>query len=370
MQNLMIHLSRIAFLSIAIMVLVVGMLPVQGQAHNGKGSVSFEDQRIYVCNQGAATLSVIDVESNEIIDRIDLQDLGFSANAKPHHTVAEPDGSYWYVTLIGENRVLKFNRENELVDQAEMEVPGLIALHPTRDQLLVGRSMSAVNPPQSIGVINRSDMTLEREIDTFFARPHAITNTADGVLTFVASLAENQLLSINTETDKTDLTNFGGETHVFVDFAISPGGNTMVVTGQVTGKLLILDIQDPAAPTITDTIDVNAEPWHPVFSADGRFVYFGNKGAHTVTIVDMETRTVDTVIEGNGLAQPHGSALSADGKYLYISNNNRQGTYEARSSSSTGDPPGTITVINTETNEIEKVIEVDAYPTGIGTNAR
>lgn len=369
MQNLMIYLSRIASLSATIVVLVVGALSAQGQADEGERSASVEDQRIYVCNQGAATLSVIDVESNEIVDHIDLQELGFSANAKPHHTVAEPDGSYWYVTLIGENRVLKFNRENELVDQAEMEVPGLIALHPTRDQLLVGRSMSAVNPPQSIGVINRSDMTLQREIDTFFARPHAIANTPDGAWTFVASLAENQLLSLNNETDETDLTNFGGKTHVFVDFAISPDGNTMVVTGQVTGKLLILDIQNPAAPTVTDTIDVNAEPWHPVFSSDGQYVYFGNKGAHTVTVVDMETRTVDT-IEGKGLAQPHGSALSADGKYLYISNNNRQGTYEASSANASGDPPGTITVINTETHEIEKVIEVDAYPTGIGTNAR
>lgn len=363
----MISMSRIAFFTIVLTVLTAGLVSAQEQTND---AVSIEDQRIYVCNQGAATLSVIDVETNEIVDHIDLQELGFSANAKPHHTVAEPDGSYWYVTLIGENRVLKFNRDNELVDQAKMEVPGLIALHPTRDQLLVGRSMSAVNPPQSIGIINRSEMTLEREVDTFFARPHAITNTADGVWTFVASLAENQLMSFNTEAGETDLTNFGGKTHVFVDFDISPDGNTMVVTGQVTGKLLILDIEDPSAPAITDTIDVNAEPWHPVFSRDGRYVYFGNKGAHTVTVVDMKKQAVETVIEGEGLAQPHGSALSSDGEYLYISNNNRQGTYEASSSSSTGDPPGTVTVINTETHEIEKVIEVDAYPSGIGTNAR
>lgn len=367
MQNLMSYLSRIASFAIMVLVLAAGSISVQGQSND---TVSVEDQRIYVCNQGAATLSVIDVETNEIVDHIDLQELGFSDNAKPHHTVAEPDGSYWYVTLIGENRVLKFNRENELVGQAKMEVPGLIALHPTRDKLSVGRSMSAVNPPQSIGIINRSDMTLEREIETFFARPHAITNTADGVWTFIASLAENQLLSLNTETDETELTNFGGPTHVFVDFDISPDGNTMAVTGQVTGKLLLLDIEDPSAPTITDTIDVNAEPWHPIFSQDGRYLYFGNKGAHTVTVVDMKTRTVDTVIEGDGLAQPHGSALSADGEYLYISNNNRQGTYQSSSSSSDSDPPGTITVINTETHEIEKVLEVDAYPSGIGTNAR
>lgn len=321
-----------------------------------------QGQHIYVCNQGEATLSVIEVETNEIVDNIDLKELGFSANAKPHHVIAEPDGSHWYVTLIGENRVLKFNRDNELVGQAQMEVPGLMNLHPSKDMLLVGRSMSAVNPPQSLGMINRSEMNTAEEVATFFARPHAIATTPNGEWTFIASLASNQILSLNNETSETELTRFGGATHVFVDFAISPDGNTMVATGQVTGKVLIMDISNPASLKVTKSLDVNAQPWHPVFSPDGKYVYFGNKEAHTVTVLNMESQSVDAVIEGEGLAQPHGSALSADGKYLYISNNNRNGTYSATSN-------GTVTVINTETREIEKIIEVGAYPTGVGTNA-
>ena len=338
------------------------------QGTTGKNNSSDQNQHIYVCNQGEATLTVIDATTNEIVENIDLQALGFSSNAKPHHTVAESDGSHWYVTLIGENRVLKFNRDNKLVGQVTMEVPGLIELHPTRDLLMVGRSMSAVNPPQSIAVINRSDMTLQKKVPTFFARPHALSVTPDGAWTYIASLAENQILSLNNETEKTELTTVDGKTHVFVDFAISPDGNTLVVTGQISGKLLFFDISNPATPKLTNSVKVNAQPWHPVFSADGSHVYFGNKEAHTVTVIDMVSQSVEKVIEGNGLAQPHGSALSADGKYLYISNNNRQGTYISESSSS-ADEPGTITVINTETNEIEKVIEVGVYATGIGTNA-
>lgn len=328
-------------------------------------------QQIYVCNQGQATLSVIDVKSNKVVDKIDLQKLGFSANAKPHHTIAEPDGSHWYVTLIGENRVLKFNRDNKLVGQTEIEVPGLLSLHPRRDLLLVGRSMSAVNPPQSIGLIRRSDMSLIKEVPTFFRRPHAIASSPKNNWVYVASLAENQIFSYNLETDQTNLTTLDGQqTHVFVDFTISPDGNTMVATGQMTGQALIFDLSDPTSPTLEDTVEAGAQPWHPVFSPDGQFVYFGNKEDHTVTAVDMEARRVATIIEGNGIAQPHGSALSADGHYLYISNNNRKGTYQPSHSSSTSDLPGTITVINTKTYEIEKVIEVGTYATGIGTNAR
>ncbi|MEQ8523110.1 YncE family protein [Gracilimonas sp.] len=325
-------------------------------------------QRIYICNQGEATLSVLDAESNSIVETIDLQKLGFSKNAKPHHAITDADGSHWYVTLIGENKVLKFNRDNELVEQAEMEVPGLMAMHPTQELLFVGRSMSAVNPPQSFGVVNRSGMKVDREVDLFFTRPHAIATTPDGKWTYIASLSANQILARNNETEETELTILDGNSHVFVNFAISPDGQTMVGTGQVSGKLLVFDLSNPLTPQVTDTISVNAQPWHPVYSPDGKRVYFGNKGAHTVTVVDMENKKVEKVIEGNGLAQPHGAALSADGKYLYVTNNNRDKTYNPKGLSAEEELPGTVVIINTETLEIEKVIETGRYPTGIGTS--
>jgi YVTN family beta-propeller protein len=336
-----------------------------------------EPQYIYVCNQGSATLTVINAETNEITETIDLQELGYSENAKPHFAIAEPDGSFWYVTLIGENTVLKFNRDNELVGSVDLEVPGLMALHPDKDELYVGRSMSAVNPPQSFGTVKRSDMSLISETDLFFGRPHAIANIPGKDQVFIASLSSNQFLTIDTETEEQELINLDGTNNVFVNFAISPDGNTMVGTGQVTGKLLIFDVSEPGSPELRNTIDVNAQPWHPVYSPDGKYVYFANKGANTVTVVDMETEQVDAVITGEGLAQPHGATLSVDGKYLYVSNNNMimkgmgMNMNEEMDHSSHSEPGnGTVVIIDTEKHEIIKVIEVGINATGIGTNAR
>jgi len=315
-------------------------------------------------------VSVIDMTTNEVAATVNLQEHGFSANANPHHVVVEPDGSHWYVSLIGANRVLKFNRANELVGQAEMEVPGLLALHPTEDVLLVGRSMSAVNPPSSITLVQRSDMTMRDEVDTFFPRPHALTAAPGGGHAYVASLAENQLMAVQMdEALSTNLVRVGGPTQTFVQFAIAPDGRTMVATGQVSGQVLVFDLSDLMNPVATDTIAVEAHPWHPVFGPDGQRVYFGNKRAHTVTVLNMTTRSVERVIRGNGLAEPHGAALSPDGRTLYVSNNNRDGTYQPPQMSSATDPPGTVTVIDTETGAIEKIIEVGAYPTGIGAPA-
>jgi len=229
--------------------------------------------------------------------------------------------------------------------------------------------MSAVNPPQSFGVVDRTDMTVLEEVDLFFTRPHAITTTADGDWTFVGSLSENQILSMNTESEESNLTNISGNTHTFVNFAVAPDGNTMVATGQVSGQLLIFDISSPVSPQMTGSVEVGAQPWHPVYSPDGQYVYFGNKQDNSVSVVNMESRSVEAILEGVGLAQPHGSALSADGKYLYISSNNLNGMYNPDGRES-GDLTGTVTIINTKTRTIEKVIEVGRNATGVGTNAR
>ena len=321
------------------------------------------NSRIYVCNQGSATVSILDANTHELIDTVDLRALGFSENAKPHHAVAEPDGSFWYLSLIAENTVLKLNPENEIVGRVDMETPGMLAIQPGGNLLFVGRSMSAVNPPKSLGLVRRDDMSSEM-IGTFFPRPHALTLSADGSRAFVASLATNQMLSLDAATQDIKLTRLGGDTQTLVQFAATPDGSTLIGGGQVTGQLLFFDASDPATITVTDTLDVGPMPWHPVISPDGATAYVPVKGANAVVVVDIASRSITKRITGNGLAQPHGSALSPDGRFLYVTNNNSKGTYTP-----TGDDPkaGTVVVIDTESQEIISVIETGRNPTGIGT---
>ena len=317
---------------------------------------------LYVASQEAATISIIDVESNTVIETIDLQSLGFPATSKPHHVVVEPDGSFWYVSLIGANTVLKFNRDNELVGRASFEFPGMLALHPGADMLFVGRSMAAVNPPQRIGAIRRSDMSIE-EIETFFPRPHALAVDPRGAHVFTGSLAVNQIAAVDWEAASFELTDVEGAQHVLVQFAVSSDGTRLVATGQLTGKLLVFDTTNPEHPRLIHTVDVNAAPWHPAFSPDGRFLYFGNQGANTVTVVDADTWSVLDVIEGEGLAEPHGIAVSPAGRYVYVSNHNMKGDYHSPSGN---DSVGTVVVIDAAAREIVDVIEVGLYGAGMG----
>ena len=335
---------------------------------------------LYVTNQNGASISVIDVERQEEVARIDLQALGFGPNAKPHDPALEPDGSFWYVSLIGENRVLKFDRENRLIDQVEMEVPGLVVAHPTRDLLIVGRSMSAVNPPSSIALIRRSDMKLLDEVEVIYPRPHANATRRDQ-WAYSASLAENRIAVIDLDSENVTLVDLpepamrdtagmehaehqGMTPHTLVEFALAPDGRTMVAGGQISGELMVFDLSDPAAPRIVHRVQVGGAPWHPAFTPDGRWVYVPLNRANQVAVIDARTWEVADRIEGRGIAEPHGAAPSPDGRFMFVSNNNLQGTYVA----SGADPKvGTVVVIDVATREIVKVIEVGPNATGLET---
>jgi DNA-binding beta-propeller fold protein YncE len=347
---------------LASVVLIAGCAGSGGALADAQASLTTDF--IYVCNQGEATVSIIDARVNEIVETIDLKALGYPANAKPHHVVVEPDGSFWYLSMIVANKVLKFNRDNQVVGTAEFAVPGMMALNYADDVLYVGRSMAAVNPPQSIGIVQRGDMAVD-EVDVFFPRPHAIAVTPDGGHVFSASLAENRMVVLDQASGDGTFFDFGGPINTLVQFAISPDGNTAIAGGEITNKLFFLDTSKLPAISVRSEIEVGGRPWHPIFAADGRHAYFGNKGANTVTVVDTQEGRVVKIISGEGIAQPHGSAISADGRFVYISQQNTG--MAGMDMSAGGAMKGHVVVIDTVTNEIVKVIEVGVMPSGVGS---
>jgi len=338
---------------------------------------------VYVALQGEAKVSVVDATTLEEVQRIDLTELGFSENAKPHHIVVDPDGSHWYVSLIGENRILKFDRENRIVAQAQFEVPGLMVRAPDSNLLYVGRSMSAVNPPRSIGEVDVETMLVE-EADVFFPRPHALAYAPSLGRVFSASLVQNQLGSIDAESFEMELVNVDGPVHTLVQFAVSPDGSTLVATGEITGQLLIFDLADPTTPALRATVPVGAQPWHPSFSDDDT-VWFGLKGERAVVAVDIRSGEVVHRVESPSLLNPHGSTI-AKGR-LFVTSNGPGGMdmggmsmgsepmdhsamdHAAMGHEMSDDDPttGTLTVIDLATREVVAVLDMGENTTGIGS---
>ena len=330
-------------------------------------------ETLYVCNQSDATVTLIDTRTNTIIRTIDLKQLGFGPNAKPHHIQVEPDQSYWYVSLIGENKIVKLDRNDRVVATATFETPGMMSLDPSRDALYVGRSMTAVNPPKRIGVVKRSDMSIE-EIDVLFARPHAMALDARDNTVYTGSLVVNQMAAIDAGTEKVEITSVDGPPHSLMQYALSPDGNTLAASGELSGQVLLFDVTDRMKPKFLRSWKVEAQPFDPIYTRDGRYVVVPSKAANAISIIDTQTNDVK-VLRGTGIVQPHGTAVSTDGRWVYVSNNNLNmpaGAHDMHAGHTGPIQPagaGTIVVIDTRSMSIAKVIEVGHNASGIAVRA-
>ena len=322
--------------------------------------------RLYVTNQDDATISDIDMATKRVVETIDLKTLGFGATAKPHHAQVEPDGRFWYATLIGAGKVLKFDRNNRIVGSVDLEVPGLIALHPTRDLLIVARSMSAVNPPRRIALIRRSDMKLLDEIDIFFPRPHALVTQGD--YAYVASLGVNQLASVNLDDGTVTLVDVDGPQHTLTQFALSPDHRWLTATGSTSNQLLLYDLSNPAKPVLARTIALEKGPFEAGFTWDGRWIVVTNLDANAVSFVSTSSWKPERVVRDSAFQQPHGVGLGPEGAFVYVSNRYQAGgAHDHQGQKPTG--AGNVVAICIPTQSVTAVMPTGHYTAGIGIAA-
>ncbi|HJP55488.1 MAG TPA: YncE family protein [Gemmatimonadales bacterium] len=331
--------------------------------------------RLYVPNQSDATVSVVEPATGRVLATVDLRAAGFTADAKPHSVVAEPDGSAWYVSLIGDNAVAKFDRENRLAGKVQMETPGMLAIDPVRDRVYASRSMGAVNAPASIGVIRRSDMTLLDELDVILPRPHAIAADTVTGRVYVAGLGDNRIATI-TPDEHVTLTTLEGPLNAYVTFALSPDGRTMAASTQLTARLLGLDVST-GTPTLLGSASVLPFGYQIAYAPDGRSVWLGDQRSGAVTAVSTSDWTVSAVIRDSAFSEPHGVVISPDSRTIYVSSHGPQtaavpttpvdtmhhGMHAGMNAPRAG---GTLAFVDARTDKVTRVIPVGRYAAGMG----
>ncbi len=329
---------------------------------------------LYVCIQDDAKIAVIDMAAGTLVRTVDLQALGFPATAKPHYIVVEPDGAHWYVSLIGAGRVVKFDADDRIVAQFAMETPGMLALVPGREQLLVSRSMSAVNPPARVALVDRRTMRGE-ELEVLFPRPHPMAATAAGYA-YTGSLGVNQLATIDLATERVSLTAVSGPTHSLVQFDVSADGTTLVASSETTGRLLVFDISTPAAPRLVTQVTVGAMAFDPGFTPDQRHVWVPVKGSSEIVVVEVGTWQEVRRLSHASFQQPHQIIFSADGATAFVTNNNTMDHMADPSAHAghAGHPAGggtaSLSIVDVATGTVRTAITLGRNLTGMGTRAR
>ena len=300
----------------------------------------------YVVNSTSNSVSVIDTETNSVVDSVIVGD-------GPKVVEFTPNGAFAYVTNFDSGTVSVIDTETN---------PGPTVV----DTVTVGTN------------------------------PKGIDVTPDGAFVYVANRGSGNVSVIETETNTVVKTiNVDGTRAHEIDIA-SDGAFAYVTTSSNNthpGKLSVIDT-DPASMnfnTVVDTVPIGVFPVGVAVTPNQSLVFAVNNVSNTVSVIETVTNTVVKTIGISG-ARPEGIAITPDGALAYVT----QTTLDSVVVISTVAPyvivdtiqvssgpidvaftpdgslayvsnqqSGTVSVIDTATNSVVDSVMVEIFPRGV-----
>ncbi len=340
-------------------------------ARDNNNNLPFQNPsyRVYVCNQNSDKISVIDGDSKVVSAIIDVDQPSLQA-ANPH-MVKVRDG-FLYVSLIGAGKLLKINTMNYSVagEVSSIGKAGMIQISSDGSKAYVSRSSTTTpNQYNSIVVVNISSMSLIKEISFPYPMggvPHGLALTPDNTKLYVANLTLDRISIINGVSDE-----YGDYQDIVLDpgtqpmqATISPDGKYLYVSSRGFAQILVFDTESDSLVT---QVPVSGMPMHIAITSDGNKIYVGSMMMHNVNVIEKNgntwTKTKD--ITHPGFSMLHGCDISADDRYVYVSSRNTNDLFKPYFEVENEGPPGTIGIIDIQTDEVVKLIEIEEFGAGL-----
>ena len=245
-----------------------------------------------------------------------------------------PDGALLAFTNTGYTRhalhIVDLATEKEVVTFPMEQSWSGLAFSPDGKRLYV--SSGAGYPHNDIQYFDRWDNEGWKEARTGYTLRGAakdktavswLTVSADGKLLYALNNSDEHLYILDTHGGRAVARVRVGDHPISAE--LSKSGQTLYVANLGGASVAIVDVSDPAQPTITATLATDAHPNDIVLTADERlFVSCGN--SNNVISFDLKTRQrLEVINTALGPKAPAGStpnslALSPDGEMLYVAN--------------------------------------------------
>jgi PQQ-dependent catabolism-associated beta-propeller protein len=304
--------------------------------------------RAYVSNERAGTVSVIDVQSDRVIETV-------SIGGRPRGIAATADGRSLFVALShGRDGADSTAEGIARLDTATLRVTGLAPVGNDPEGFAVGErpprlyaanedagtasvtDLASGKPLQTLvvgiepeGVAISPDErfvyvtaeasntisvidTRKQEVVAIFRvdpRPRAAAFSRDGALAFVTSEAGRAVSVID-----------GGRHAVIgrlcferpeqrpVGVAVTRDAHTLFVATGRANTVAVIDVSDPHHPRLTQEIAVGARPWGVALDASQRKLYTANGLSNDVSVIDTRSlKVLATIPAGDG---PWGVAIA------------------------------------------------------------
>lgn len=339
---------------------------IENGARDNNNNLPFRNPgyRVYVCDQNSDKISVIDGDSKVVSAIIDVNQPGlFPANP---HMVKVRDG-FLYATLIGAGKFIKINTSDysQTGEVTGIIKAGMIIFHPNGTKAFVSRSSTSDPIFQSVYAIDITNMSIITEINfPLSGVPHGMALTPDGSKLYVANLTLGTIgivNAINNEYEDEIILGPGTEP---MQTMVSPDGNYLYVSTRGTSKLMVFDTN---TDTLITEVSVDAMPMQIAVTSDGNKIYVGSMMMSTVNVIEKSGNSWSRVkqISHPGFRMLHGCDITSDDKYVYVSSRNTDGMFEPYFDVEGEGPPGTIGIIDTQTDEVVKLIEIEQFGSGL-----
>ena len=276
---------------------------------------------------------------------------------------------FLYASLIGAAKFIKINTSDysSAGEVTGITKAGMIMIHPNGTKAFVSRSSTSDPIFQSIYAIDIANMTLIDEINLAAPGvPHGMALTPDGNKLYVANLSLSRISIVDGNTNE-----YGNYDDIVLPAGtepmqtmISADGKYLYVSARGTSKLMVFDT---STDTLITEVSVDAMPMQIAVTSDGNKIYVGSMMMNTVNVIQKSGNSWSRVkqISHPGFRMLHGCDISSDDKYVYVSSRNTDGMFEPYFDVDGEGPPGTIGIIDTQTDEVVKLIEIEQFGSGL-----
>lgn len=349
---------------------------IQNGAKNNKGEVFLESSSapvIYVCSQAADKVYLIDSEKMLVKSVIDV-DFNPTFIDAPHHV--QVYHNYVYISLISAGKFIKYDKiSKQIVGEVNgLTYPGMIAISQDGTKGYVSKSSTASGTYNEIYVINLE--TMQRETDILLpvsGLPHGTAYSSGRNKLYVANLSKDRITTINTITNEVEgndivLSSETSPIHEPMHIYVSKDDNYLFVSNRKSYTIMVFDLNNNELAT---TIDLESHPMYIALAPNGEKIYAVMMHSPKIAIiakVGTEWQRTGTI---EGLEEFHmlyGAVFEPSGKYLFVTCSNQLNSFVPRYRPQTGSQFALLCVIDTEINQIVKMLDVGSYATGITTD--
>lgn len=320
--------------------------------HNPVPAALTEKGKIYVANEHAGSIAVIDAETRKVLKTININ-AGVSTDLMAHNVQAAPDGKTVWVTGVPMNHTS---------DEA------LVIIDAQADTVIYRKNMGlhlhmahvVLDSDSKFAYVTATDANLVLQINaqTFQTsnvftlganhEPHGL-RYFQGKL-YVANLKGNSISVIDVKTGQISEISVGG---MAVQTAVSPDGKYVFASVFDTKEVVRYNLQTQTLTRIA--LPVSAQgPIQLYPKADSKKLFVCDQGvllnrpsSDNVFVIDIEKGTVTNTIKVGNAA--HGVVVSKEGKFAYSTNTN----------------DGTVSVIDVAAEKVAATIAVGITPNGI-----